>query len=223
MEGVKRRTYLTHLVTPLDMKNRPQNVAHRFHNGRRVGVIARMDRNNQIFSTPKILNFNGVRSGGVFEPKWLNENYTAEEIQGIIWDLFAKKTSIDFGKTKDIPGVDFWDYEAWEGDNKVVGLHLRKERDRELVKQAKAKALADGNGRITCECCGFDFSAFYGGHGRNFIECHHRDPIGLGGVRKSKIDDLAMVCSNCHRMLHRRIRGKIDYYTVESLSELIKK
>jgi len=53
--------------------------------------------------------------------------------------------------------------------------------------------------------CEFDFSIAYGNRGLGFIECHHTKPLAtLGTGTKTHIDDLALVCANCHRMIHRR-------------------
>jgi hypothetical protein len=43
-----------------------------------------------------------------------------------------------------------------------------------------------------------------GDRGIGFIECHHTKPVSmLDGESRTHIDDLAMVCSNCHRTIHR--------------------
>ena len=56
---------------------------------------------------------------------------------------------------------------------------------------------------LACEVCGFDFESIYGDRGRDYIECHHRTPLHVTGTTKNKLDDLALICSNCHRMIHR--------------------
>lgn len=57
---------------------------------------------------------------------------------------------------------------------------------------------------LKCEVCGFSFFEFYGEHGRNFIEAHHKKPISkLTPGSRTHINDIALVCANCHRMLHR--------------------
>ena len=49
--------------------------------------------------------------------------------------------------------------------------------------------------------------------GENFIEGHHKNPLcERNGQENTKIDDIALVCSNCHRMLHRK-----DNMSIESL------
>jgi len=99
--------------------------------------------------------------------------------------------------------------ETYEGRRRLV-LHMNIERNPSLVQAAKA-SFAQAHGRLYCEACGFDFSATYGERGDGFIEAHHRQPLGeLSEIRLVNITDLAMVCSNCHRMLHREPFMTID-------------
>jgi 5-methylcytosine-specific restriction protein A len=83
-------------------------------------------------------------------------------------------------------------------------LHRVRERNRKLVAEKKARVLKV-KGALTCEACGFDFGLAYGEHGGGYIECHHTIPLhSLRPGSKTKLDDLALVCANCHRMIHRR-------------------
>ena len=84
-------------------------------------------------------------------------------------------------------------------------IHLSRERNPELVRQAKLAALRR-DGRLECACCGFDFQTAYGDVGKGFIEAHHTKPISTLHEEGETVhvEDLALVCSNCHRMLHRR-------------------
>ena len=43
----------------------------------------------------------------------------------------------------------------------------------------------------------------YSARGRGFIECHHSKPVHtlVEGTR-TKLEDLALLCANCHRMVH---------------------
>jgi predicted HNH restriction endonuclease len=44
----------------------------------------------------------------------------------------------------------------------------------------------------------------YGLLGQGFAECHHLVPISrLEPGHRTRLEDLAIVCSNCHRMLHK--------------------
>lgn len=82
---------------------------------------------------------------------------------------------------------------------------LHKERDRDVVFSSKVKlARLKKTGKLECDVCGFDFSAIYGVRGSGYIEAHHTVPVSqLSGKVKTKISDFALVCANCHRMLHR--------------------
>lgn len=94
------------------------------------------------------------------------------------------------------------EYEGEEG-GVLFKLHTSRERDRKLVRRKREQALAQ-NGNLACEVCALDFGEKYGEHGRGYIEVHHLKPVSsLEGRVKTKMSDLAVVCANCHRMLHR--------------------
>ncbi len=94
------------------------------------------------------------------------------------------------------------DYMAEEGAV-VLRLHRSRERDPRLAEKKKQQVLARGED-LQCEVCRFDFEKFYGERGGGFIEVHHRKPVStLLKGEKTKLSDLVLVCSNCHRMLHR--------------------
>jgi 5-methylcytosine-specific restriction enzyme A len=100
-------------------------------------------------------------------------------------------------------GPDDEEDEAPEG-RILTKAHRTRERNRRLVARKKAAALA-ASGRLICEICGFDFAAVYGNRGDGFIECHHTTPLAeLRPHAKTRLSDLALVCANCHRMIHRR-------------------
>ncbi|MCT4582036.1 MAG: HNH endonuclease [Flavobacteriales bacterium] len=87
----------------------------------------------------------------------------------------------------------------------IYKLHKHIERDYKINKKKKHKYFKE-NGKLDCEVCGFDFYKTYGELGKGYIECHHRIPLSeLQGESTTSLKDLALVCSNCHRMLHREI------------------
>ncbi len=77
-------------------------------------------------------------------------------------------------------------------------------RNPRLARDAKA---AYG---YTCQGCGFNFAEHYGDLGAGYIECHHLNPLSERSETEwseevvSTLDDVAVLCSNCHRMVHRR-------------------
>jgi 5-methylcytosine-specific restriction protein A len=99
--------------------------------------------------------------------------------------------------------LDGGEIEFPEG-KKQQRAHLQRERSAKLVKLVKT-LFKQQHGRLYCEACEFDFEQCYGQVGVDFIEAHHLVPVHeLVRGSKTKPSDMALVCSNCHRMLHRR-------------------
>lgn len=99
----------------------------------------------------------------------------------------------------------------------LTQLHKRRERNPVAAFKKKKKILT-ATGSLACEVCDFDFHLSYGILGYGFVECHHRKPLSeLTGSKTTKLEDLAIVCANCHRMLHRARPWK----TVNELKMLI--
>lgn len=102
------------------------------------------------------------------------------------------------------PDNDDFTQEFASSEGKIkVALHKVRERNPRLRKLAIDNFLKN-NGRLFCEVCGFSFEDTYGKLGEGFIEVHHLRPISDYEENDiTKIDDLKLVCSNCHSMLHR--------------------
>ena len=108
--------------------------------------------------------------------------------------------------------------ETTEGRELYV-RHKTRERDPAIVK-AKKEQFQSEYGGLFCEVCGFDFEKIYGKRGDGFIECHHDVPLHtIQGESKTKTTDLTLLCSNCHRMVHR----KKEWLTVPQLKSLLGK
>jgi len=118
------------------------------------------------------------------------------------------------GLTRNLPDLDL-DVAAVEG-GVLERLQIRRERDSRL-RQKALNAYKRQHGRVACEACGFDFFVSYGKHGEDYIECHHRIPLSESGLTKTRIADLVLLCSNCHRMIHR----KRPWLRVEQLVAII--
>ena len=100
----------------------------------------------------------------------------------------------------------------------LLKKHLSRERNPQLISKAKRNFLQK-HGRLFCEVCGFDFAKTYGEIGENFIEAHHIRPVSqMTDGEKTKLEDIVMVCSNCHSMLHR----KKPWLTVEQMKKVLK-
>ncbi len=138
----------------------------------------------------------GLRAGGIgVSEVWQRFANDPDALAAAV----AQITAFADGDERVVP--EEGESEAVEG-RVLFRAHRVRERDPALVKKKKAAVLRRGN-RLLCEVCDLDFAEAYGPLGEGFIECHHTIPFALGVVRKTKIEDLALVCSNCHRMLHR--------------------
>lgn len=82
--------------------------------------------------------------------------------------------------------------------------HKFRERNSKVVQLAKQN-YKDKNGRLFCQVCDFDFELEYGEIGADFIEAHHTIPVSeMKAGHTTKIEDIAMLCANCHRMAHKK-------------------
>jgi len=86
----------------------------------------------------------------------------------------------------------------------VERVHISRERNSKAVIRAK-KNFKTKHGRLFCQICKFDFEKEYGETGKDFIEGHHTIAVSdMKPGHKTSPDDIAMLCSNCHRMVHRK-------------------
>ena len=104
-----------------------------------------------------------------------------------------------------------------EGKAKLK-LHLQRERNQQLVRQAK-KLYKKKHPDMKCQICGFSFKEKYGKIGEDYLEVHHIIPVSnLQDDGVTKLEDIILICANCHRMIHRK-RPCLD---IESLRKLLK-
>jgi len=100
------------------------------------------------------------------------------------------------------------------GRRAVVTMHI--ERD---------PSLRDAAIRLhgcRCQACGFSFEETYGAWGRGFAIVHHLRMLADDGASERETDprrDLAVLCANCHCMVHRRRRVVL---TLDELSAKIR-
>ncbi len=126
------------------------------------------------------------------------------ELRGVADGI--KKVTLSLNYSTNVSFIESDDIEENVREGKVLyKMHKVRERDRKIISKKKAKVFSE-KGKLECECCGFDFEKTYGELGKGFIECHHIVPLNkFSDSKETKLEDLALVCSNCHRMLHNRI------------------
>lgn len=125
--------------------------------------------------------------------------------------FFADNNKRKTNSRKTIPDSIIDEY-VLEGERLLREIQVIK-RDGRIVAKAKEKL-----GSV-CQVCSFNFGKVYGEIGRGFIEAHHIDPLHLraGKNRPTSVDDFAMLCSNCHRMIHRAD----NVLTIEQLKAIV--
>lgn len=139
----------------------------------------------------------------------------------------AIQSMIDQGfKPKQISRDDEFDYSKLvieEGTLTVREIKTRKRSD-------KLKAIAvttfkkNHHGKVFCTVCSFSFLSVYGEHGRDFIEAHHAEPIHEKDMRGEKhflrniLPKVALVCANCHRIIHRK---KGQMLSIEDIKTMV--
>jgi len=98
--------------------------------------------------------------------------------------------------------ADLDDALGFEGERKWR-RHLALERNRTVI-EAKKRSVRAETGRLACEVCRFDFAATFGEELEGFAEVHHLLPLHRAGGRvTTRLQDLAILCANCHRAIHR--------------------
>lgn len=220
-ESKAKPRFLTHLVRPIDNELIEENERENFRFGRLVEVIAYTGEETKIpFQNSLLskLDFRNRAWGNAELMTNLIAETELEKYQRNLWELFKPFMSHNLKENEKDYQTYFndelsKDFETKEG-RLLFRNHRIRERDGSISHRKKQIALNEG--RYECEICNFSFIDFYG---EEYIECHHIIPINQG-ERITKLEDLALVCSNCHRMLHRKINDK--YLSVEQLKNKLK-
>lgn len=125
--------------------------------------------------------------------------------EGSIVDLRIIKQDIDAERAEEEEYYEDGDSQNFYG--------IRYERD------PKNRQRAIEIHGLSCKICNFIFEEVYGEYGKDFIEVHHINPLSL--TKKVTINpakDLIPVCSNCHRIIHRK---KNEILSVEQVRQMI--
>ena len=216
-QNIDGEKLFTHFVSPIDdliIENNEEK--HRY--GRRVQLIAlaKIPIHSTLWKT---VNFQGVSRGNACKISNISNIGNYDILLLELWEKFTSffknshflsviSTKINEMETSDL--IEF----GMEGQSKLI-KHYVSERDPNIVKLKKQQAL--NNDHLRCEVCEFSFIEKFG---QEFIECHHKRPIALSGITKTTLNDLSLVCANCHRMLHKQFDG--HFLTVSELKEKFK-
>lgn len=95
---------------------------------------------------------------------------------------------------------------AIEGDPKQRLVWSRSRESSLRTAKLKQAARKSRDGLLRCEVpgCGFCFETVYGDVGKGFAHVHHLNALaGRQEAEVTTLDDLVIVCANCHAMIHR--------------------
>lgn len=120
-----------------------------------------------------------------------------------------------FGK----PSSDELEWEFAEGRLLTV-IHVRRERNakvrHELIAHRKK------SGQLLCDLCRWTFESTIESFQEAAFEAHHLIPLAqLVEGSKTKLKDMALLCANCHRLIHRAIAIEKRWLGLEEAREAI--
>ncbi len=136
-----------------------------------------------------------IRKLDLFRKHWGGYGPELWTVAGICWDAREAEFSELFSPDSETL------ISYTEGQRKMR-LHLSRERSSSLVRKVKEGRMTSDPG-LHCDACGLSYLDVYGERGRGFIEAHHKVPLSkLRPGTRTKAEDLALLCANCHRMIH---------------------
>lgn len=101
---------------------------------------------------------------------------------------------------KDLEYVEEDEVDLGFEDLTKLRIHKKIERDQNFINKLKKMFKSE-----LCEACGCDLKKKYGDLANGYKELHHLSPVSenKGNRIKREKKDFALLCPNCHRMIHR--------------------
>ena len=145
--------------------------------------------------------------------------FSADQVRLVTVASAIRATIEKHSGDHELGGPDEPDIQEAEEGRVLTRLHRIRERNRKLI-EAKKKAALKRHGHLFCEACGFDFSQKYGPTGDGLIDVHHTTPVHtLSQGDITRLEDLALLCANCHRVVHSSRR----WLTIDQVKGLIRR
>ena len=174
-------------------------------------------------SIPKIeisgrLNY---RNGHVYHLEYDSKNLPSEEeLISNLHNMLDAYETLFFRGGRDSDNFLIGEYQ----DENITIEETYKKKVHYLIERpssAQIKKLKKQLGYV-CQSCNFDFEKVYGDIGKEYIEAHHLIPMSelkKGESRTLTKKDFSVLCSNCHRMIHKLT----DSSDLDELKRIIKK
>jgi len=110
------------------------------------------------------------------------------------------------------------DEEFFEG-RVLTELHKKRERDPNVRKRILASRRRAG--ALTCDMCKAQSPSGDPALEDATFEAHHLMPISMAIERKTRLVDIALLCANCHRLLHRAISTRKRWLDISEGREIV--
>lgn len=173
-------------------QDRPSSRQHRRDKITSYRVVARAADVTLLPSDERTLIL-GRGPGWIGQANWWFPNDTNEDVRDFLTTV-SRLMAEGAHEQSEVPRLRIQERASYR-------LHKRLERNPDT------SAAVKGHHGFACQACDFDFEARFGEIGKGFIEAHHLKPLSRlkpGQTRKYDVaKDFAVLCSNCHRMVHR--------------------
>ena len=173
-------------------------------------------------SEPKYRNINGVylrlMNFRSCDPYWLNQGQVGMRAgtKGKckeIWDEFVEdaelvhelaeqiKAEIKLDPVPNAPETERSEVQPVLEGKRRLRIHYSRERSSQ--RKHKLQYFQKTHGQIFCEACGENGKCYEFDKKESIFEVHHILPLAMAEDQViTKLDDLAVVCANCHRAIH---------------------
>lgn len=104
------------------------------------------------------------------------------------------------------------------------GLLTRQHRTRERNRSVRKKLIQARRekGLLECEMCGFKPNVSDKELEESVFEAHHIVPLAQLDKSSTKLKDMALLCANCHRLIHRAISTQKQWLSITEGKALLK-
>lgn len=150
-----------------------------------------------------------------------------------VWDEYADTPDlVAHLATEIVKGAEVLAHSATDDEPDALAvtegaLLVRVHRVRERAKGLRSRVLKrvqDSFGRLACETCGWrpDDGSAAAEVVAAALEVHHLVPLSQAASAKTRLADVALLCANCHRLIHAAIKVNNQTMTLAEFREWLK-
>lgn len=101
----------------------------------------------------------------------------------------------------------------------IMTVHKERERSPKLRESFLKKRQS-----LKCDICGYVPNDLPEAYKESVFEIHHIKPLAVSGAQETSHEDLALLCANCHRLIHHAISiRKEQWIDIKKAKTLLKK